>query len=67
MAMISYERLFNLGNFNNERIALTDEVRPDETPIQAYRRVRTAVYEMAGVPDPDAVADAEQSKEEIPF
>lgn len=52
MASVTYERLFNLGNFNNERISLTDEVRPDETPLGAYLRVRAEVYQMAKQRDP---------------
>jgi hypothetical protein len=51
---VTYERLFNLGNYNNERIALEDEVGSDETPLEAYQRLRAAVYEMAGKPDPAA-------------
>ena len=51
---VSYERLINLGNYNNERIALEDDVQPDETPEQAYQRLRTLVHTMAGVPDPKA-------------
>lgn len=51
---VTYERLFNLGNYNNERIALEDDVQPGETPQEAYQRVRAAVYAMAGRPDPAA-------------
>lgn len=49
---ITYERLFNLGNYNNERIAVEDDVRPDETPEQAYQRLRAELYTMAGRLDP---------------
>lgn len=51
---VSYERLINLGNYNNERIALEDDVQPGETPQEAYQRLRALVYEMAGQPDPKA-------------
>lgn len=51
---IVYERLFNLGNYSNERIAVEDETRPDETPVQAYDRLRALVYEMAEERDPAA-------------
>jgi hypothetical protein len=51
---VSYERLVNLGNYNNERIALEDDVQPDETPEQAYQRLRALVHQMAGVVDPKA-------------
>lgn len=51
---VTYERLFNLGNFNNERIALEDDVQPGETPIEAYQRLRATVYAMVGKPDPAA-------------
>jgi hypothetical protein len=49
---VTYERLFNLGNYNNERIALEDDVRDGETPEEAYQRLRSTVYAMAGKPDP---------------
>lgn len=49
---VTYERLFNLGNYNNERIALEDDVQPGETPLEAYQRLRYTVYAMAGKPDP---------------
>jgi hypothetical protein len=51
---VSYERLINLGNYNNERIALEDDVQPDETPEAAYQRLRALVYAMAGLADPKA-------------
>jgi hypothetical protein len=51
---VSYERLINLGNYNNERIALEDDVQPGETPTEAYQRLRALVYEMAGQADPRA-------------
>lgn len=51
---VSYERLINLGNYNNEQIALEDDVQPDETPEQAYQRLRDLVYKMAGLRDPRA-------------
>lgn len=51
---VSYERLWNLGNFNNERIVLEDHVQPGETPEEAYQRIRALVYAMAGQPDPNA-------------
>lgn len=49
---VTYERLFNLGNYNNERIALEDEVQPGETAFDAYWRLRAELYAMADHPDP---------------
>jgi hypothetical protein len=51
---VQYERLFNLMNYNNERIALEDDVQPDETPEECYQRIRALVYAMAGQVDPKA-------------
>jgi hypothetical protein len=62
---VTYERLFNLGNFNNERISITDDVQPDETPEQAYARLRALVYELAQERDPKAPRPTSTS--EIPF
>jgi hypothetical protein len=51
---VSYERLINLGNYNNERIALEDDVQPGETPEQACQRLRALVYAISGLVDPRA-------------
>lgn len=36
---INYARLYNLGNYENERIEVEDEVRPDETPAETLQRL----------------------------
>jgi hypothetical protein len=36
---INYARLYNLGNYENERIEVEDEVGPDETPAEVLRRL----------------------------
>ena len=68
---ITYERLVNLGNYNNERVALEDDVQPDETPEQAYARVRRLVYQMLNKPDPNPpfghLAPAPSDDAEVPF
>lgn len=51
---ITYERLVNLGNYNNERLSLEDDVAPGETPEQAYQRLRALTHDLLGVPDPKA-------------
>jgi hypothetical protein len=51
---VTYERLVNLGNYNNERLSLEDDVQPGETPEQAYQRLRATVHGLLGVPDPKA-------------
>jgi hypothetical protein len=40
---VSYSRLYSLGNFENEKIECEDEVGPDETYDEAYRRCRGIV------------------------
>lgn len=40
MATVEYGKTFNLGNYENERIFLTDDVQPGETADEAYARVR---------------------------
>jgi hypothetical protein len=37
---VTYAKLFNLGNYENERIELEDQVGPDETNEAALERVR---------------------------
>lgn len=59
---VSYERLFNLGNYNNERIVLEDDVQPEESPHEAYQRLRALVYEMAELPDPKNARSAPARK-----
>lgn len=49
---IVYERLFNLGNYENERIIVEDQVREGETPRECYLRVRAELYAMARRADP---------------
>lgn len=56
---VSYARLVNLGNYENERIELTDDVHPDETPDQAYARVRAWVFEQIKLSDDLAQAQAQ--------
>jgi hypothetical protein len=36
---INYARLYNLGNYENERIEVEDEVGPDETPEAVLKRL----------------------------
>jgi hypothetical protein len=65
---VTYERLWNLGNYNNERIALEDDVQPNETPEAAYQRVRATVYAMAGKTDPAAPrVELAPTPGEVPF
>lgn len=65
---ISYARLFNLGNYENERIEIEDEVLPNETPKQAYHRIRAELFASVGRKDPEAPPDSQQAgEEEIPF
>jgi septal ring factor EnvC (AmiA/AmiB activator) len=42
---VIYERLYNLGNYENERLSAETQVLPDETPADAYNRARAAVEE----------------------
>src|SRR5690606_41491452 len=51
---VQYERLFNLGNYENEKIIVEDEVRPGETPGETYTRLRAELFAMAGRADPRA-------------
>lgn len=51
---VTYERLVNLGNYNNERLSLEDDVQPGETPEAAYQRIRATVHELLGIVDPKA-------------
>lgn len=37
--LITYARLYNLGNYENERIEVADEVGPDESPEETLRRL----------------------------
>lgn len=55
---VTYERLVNLGNYNNERLSLEDDVAPGETPEQAYQRLCALVHNFLGVPDPRAPKSA---------
>lgn len=36
---INYARLYNLGNYENERIEVEDESGPDETPEATLKRL----------------------------
>jgi hypothetical protein len=36
---VNYARLYNLGNYENERIEVEDDVRPDETPGDTLKRL----------------------------
>ncbi len=51
---ITYERLVNLGNFNNERLSLEDDVQPGETPTETYWRLRNLAYNLLEITDPKA-------------
>jgi hypothetical protein len=37
---VEYAKVFNLGNYENERIFFSDEVQPGETPGEAFERVK---------------------------
>lgn len=50
--IVKYARLVNLGNYENERVEFEDYVRPDETPDEAYARVRLWVHEQLAREDP---------------
>lgn len=41
---INYARLYNLGNYENERIEVEDESGPDETPEDTLRRLAAWVH-----------------------
>jgi hypothetical protein len=45
---ITYARLVNLGNYENERIELTDDVHPDETPDQAQAQLNGIADQVRG-------------------
>ncbi len=64
---VTYERLVNLGNYNNERLGLEDEVQPDETPEQTYARLRTLAHKLLRIRDPHAAVPAEMAEGEVPF
>ena len=66
---VTYERLWNLGNYHNERVTLEDDVQPDETPEQAYARIRRLVYKMLNKPDPNPPFGhlAPGEPDEVPF
>lgn len=40
MTTVEYAKVFNLGNYENERIFFSDEVQPGETPGEAFERVK---------------------------
>ena len=63
---IIYARLFNLGNYENERIEVEDEVLAGETTQETYRRLRAEVYAMAGRADP-AVIESERPSSSSPL
>ena len=62
---IAYERLVNLGNYNNERVSLEDDVRPGESPEEAYARLRALAHRLLMIRDPHA--KHAEAGEEIPF
>lgn len=65
---IVYARLFNLGNYENERVEVEDEVLPGESPHSAYVRIRALVYACAGQRDPLAAPeDLTTTGEDVPF
>jgi hypothetical protein len=36
---VNYARLYNLGNYENERIEIEADVLPDESPAEVLRRL----------------------------
>ena len=54
---VYYSALFNLGNYSNERIALSAKLGEGETPEQLVATLKEKVLEIAG-PDPRKVHDA---------
>jgi hypothetical protein len=36
---VNYARLYNLGNYENERIEIEADVAPDESPAEVLRRL----------------------------
>jgi hypothetical protein len=40
---INYARLYNLGNYENERIEVESDVGPDESPAEVLRRLASWV------------------------
>lgn len=67
MPIVTYARLFNLGNYENERIELSDEVGPDETLEQAYARVMAWVYAQKEISDSIRRGEVQRDADEIPF
>lgn len=60
---VTYARLVNLGNYENERVEYEDAVRPGETPEAAYERVRAWVY--AQLAREDEMRDLEARKKAL--
>lgn len=48
MSTVSYRRLFNLGNYENESIGFDLPIEPDESEADALARVKALVMELAG-------------------
>lgn len=57
---VTYARLVNLGNFENERFELEDEVWENESFSEAFERVRKWVEEAAQ----EAAAARQKAEEE---
>lgn len=45
---VSYSALFNTGNYSNERLALTAQIKPDEVPEEIMAALKSKVLAMAG-------------------
>jgi hypothetical protein len=46
---VTYTRLKNTGNFENERIGVTVEVEPGETPLDTLKRAKRFVNEQLDI------------------
>ena len=44
---VAYEAVFNLGNFQNEKIRLVADLNPEETPDSVIELLRERAHEMA--------------------
>lgn len=49
---VTYEKLFNLGNYENERIGIEDELGDGENYETTYLRLRLIVHELGRRADP---------------
>lgn len=68
--LIRYARLFNLGNYENERIEVEEEVQPGEKPADTVRRLAAFVAAQGEQLREDrrrAVEESRRRAEDIPF